>query len=113
MKITHRIPVGVLAKSDPITPEYQAEVDRDTAKAEARYRRAEQRLERAEHRLARVRGQKATSQHKRQVAELEAIVELRRQELLSLHRQLTSSPASAMHRGTAGSHRHVPSPGVF
>lgn len=113
MKIKHRIPVDRLRASDPITPEYQAEVDRDTGKAEARYRRAEQRLRRAEQRLARVREQQKPKQHKRKLAELEAVVELRRQELLTLHRLLTSSPASSMHRGRDGGHRHVPPPEVF
>lgn len=112
MKIQHRPYTGPLA-SDPITPEYQAEVDRDTARAEAHYRRAQQRLHRAEERLSKVRSQKATGQHKRQVAELEAIVELRRQELLNLHKLLTASPASSLHRGRNGGHRHVPSPEVF
>lgn len=114
MKIKHRIPVALLAKSDPITPEYQAELDRTAAKAEAAYNRALKRLQAAEQRLARAQSKRAAPrQHKRQIAELEAIVELRRQELLDLHRLIVASPASSMHRGTDGGHRHIPSPGVF
>lgn len=114
MKIKHRVPVALLATSDPITADYQAELDRAAAKAEAAYNRAVKRLEAAELRLAKAqRKQAAPRQHKRQIAELEAMVELRRQELLDLHRTMVASPASSMHRGTDGGHRHVPSPGVF
>lgn len=112
MKIKHRVPL--VAKSDPITSEYQDELDRTAAKAEAAYNRALKRLEAAEARLAKAQEKKAAPrQHKRQIAELEAMVELRRIELQNLHLLMTASPASSMHRGTAGGHRHVPSPGVF
>ena len=112
MKIKHRVPL--LAKSDPITPEYQDELDRTAAKAEAAYNRALKRLQAAEQRLSRAqRKQAAPRQHKRQIAELEAMVELRRIELQKWHMMMVATPASSMHRGTAGGHRHVPSPGVF
>lgn len=114
MKIKHRVPVALLATSDPITPDYQAELDRTAAKAEAAYSRALKRLEAAEQRLAKAqRKQAAPRQHKRQLAELEAMVELRREELQKWHRMMVASPASSMHRGTDGGHRHIPSPGVF
>lgn len=112
MKIRHRVPL--VAKSDPITPDYQDELDRTAAKAEAAYNRALKRLQAAELRLSRAqRKQAAPRQHKRQIAELEAMVELRRIELQKWHMMMVASPASSMHRGTAGGHRHVPSTGVF
>lgn len=112
MKIRHRVPL--VATSDPITPEYQDELDRTAAKAEAAYNRALKRLQAAELRLSRAqRKQAAPRQHKRQIAELEAMVELRRVELQKWHMMMVATPASSMHRGTAGGHRHVPSPGVF
>lgn len=46
MKITHRVPVREIG-SDPITPEYQAEVDRSTAKLERAHAAALRRLEAA------------------------------------------------------------------
>lgn len=113
MKIKHRVPVAHLPKSDAISAEYQAEVDLATARAEARYRRAEQRIQRDEDRLVLMRAKKSTTKRVREIAELEAIVELRRLDLLRLHQMLVASPASSMHRGTAGGHRHIPSPGVF
>lgn len=114
MKIKHRIPVALLAASDPITPEYQDELDRTAAKAEAAYNRALKRLEAAELRLTRAqRKQAAPRRHRRQIAELEAMVELRRIELQKWHMLMVATPASSMHRGTAGGHRHIPSPEVF
>jgi hypothetical protein len=113
MKIKHRVPAHLLPASDPVTPEYQAEVDRSTAKAEAAYRRAEQRLEREEARLERARGKAKTKRQLHDVKVLEALVELRRTELQKLHMMMVASPASSQHRGTHAGHRHIPSPGVF
>jgi hypothetical protein len=114
MKIKHRVPLAMLGKSAEISPEYQAELDRTAAKAEAAYNRALKRLQAAELRLSRAqRKQAAPRQHKRQIAELEAMVQLRRIELQKWHMLMVATPASSMHRGTAGGHRHVPSPGVF
>lgn len=112
MKIKHRVPAAQMVRSDPITPEYQAEVDRTTARAEAAYARALKRLHAAEERLAQVQARRAPKR-KQQIAELEAMVELRRTELETLHRMMTSSPASSMHRGTKAGHRHIPSPGIL
>lgn len=66
----HRIPRLEL-KSDPITPEYQAEVDRSVAKLEARYRKAQKALEVAEARAERARAQAEALARKQ--AEAEAV----------------------------------------
>jgi hypothetical protein len=50
----HRVPL-LQMKSDPITPEYQAEVDQSMARLEARYLRAEKALAAAELKAERAR----------------------------------------------------------
>jgi hypothetical protein len=116
VKIRHHVPVEQVMRPDPVSPEYQAEVDRSTAKAEREYRRAQRELARVERRLEqeRSRGRGRPGPRKRRyIAELEAEVELRRTRLLELHRMMLASPQSAQHRGTRDPHRHVPTPGVF
>lgn len=113
MKIRHNVPVAPFMRSAVLTPEYQAEVDRAVARGEAAYRRAQKRLAAAERRLARaqrapVGGQR---QHKRQIAELEALVALRIAELEHVHRLMTSTGAPSTARGRK-SHRHVPDLGL-
>lgn len=114
MKIRHRIPVDQLTKSAVLTPEYQAEVDRTMAKAEASWRRAQKRLEQAERRLHRAKTARPHGgpAHKRRVAELEALVELRRTELEQLHRQMVTTGAPSTSRGDK-SHRHINLGGVL
>jgi hypothetical protein len=108
MKIRHRVPVEHLNKSAALTPEYQAEVDRTMAKAESAWRRAQRRLASAQRRLERARtaGPRGPKSHARQIAELEALVELRRTELEEIHRQMTATGAPATSRGRK-SHRHI------
>lgn len=109
MKIKHKVPAHLVMRSDPVTPEYQAEIDRTMAKAETAYRQAQKRLQAAEKRLARARQQvlvRSTSKVKHALAELEALVELRRIELEQVHRLMVSTGAPSTSRGRK-SHRHV------
>lgn len=53
-KSRHRVPFREMA-SDPITEDYQAEVDHSTAELERRYARAEKALERAKQKAERAR----------------------------------------------------------
>ena len=107
MKIRHKVNPHWYPPSATLTDEYADEVRRSTERGEREYRKAQRRLEQAENRLARARKHKAAANRKRQLAELEAIVELRRAELEEHRRQMVSVAASAEHRGKA-SYRPVP-----
>ena len=109
MKIRHRIPTQAFASAtDPLSAEYEAEVRACTERAERAYRLAEQRLAKAiakaeeAERKAKVRKVKPSV-----VADLWAIVELRRIELDAYARVMAASPQSAAHRG-GKSFRPVP-----
>lgn len=116
MKIKHNAPpIGL--RSDPITPEYQAEVDRSTHKAMAAFERAQRRLRAAEQRLERARAaqdraadKRAARTSKRELAVALELVELRREELRRIESLMKAAPASAEHRGVRG-FRPVPVPG--
>lgn len=99
MKITHRVPIREPV-SAVLTPDYEAEVQRATNRAERRYAAGLAQLEAAEHRLARAR----TLKDKKLAT---AIVELRREQLELLERLMQSAPASATHRGVR-SYRKTP-----
>ena len=109
MKITHRSPTANwfhIPPSAVVEPAYQAEVDRSTARGEREYRRRQQRLADAEARLT--RAQKCRSRASaRKLAELMAVVELRRAELEQYRRMMVTVAASAEHRGSK-SFRPVP-----
>lgn len=110
MKIRHRVPTHAY-RSDPVSPEYQAEVDRHTDKAMAAWRRAQGRLAAAEKRLARVRKSVSPSRARvHEVAVAAELVEARREELQRIERLMKAVPAAAQHRGTQ-SYRPVPQPG--
>jgi hypothetical protein len=110
MRLKHNVPARVL-RSDPITPEYQAQVDRATSKAMVAYERAQRRLKSAESRLARAQStQSKKKSAQRELAIALELVELRREELRRIEALMTSVPASAEHRGTR-SFRPVPALG--
>jgi chromosome segregation ATPase len=94
------------AKSAVLDPDYAAEVERHTARGQARYEVAQRRMKRAEARLDRLRSRpkKAT---RKELAAAEAELELRRRELLELQAVMQSAPASSAHRGR-DSYRPVP-----
>jgi hypothetical protein len=107
VKITHRNPASSwfhVPPSATVDPAYEAEVRRSTERGEREYQRRAQRLVKAEARLAEAR---AVTTSRRQLAELTALVELRRAELDDYRRLMLGSPASAEHRGTR-SYRPVP-----
>lgn len=112
MKIRHKVPAHLLARSDPITPEYQAEIDRTMAHAEANWNRAQKRLESAQRRLARAQRRVAKEGKPRanEIAHLEAVVELRRVQMEQTHRLMVATGAPATSRGVK-SFRPVPRPG--
>lgn len=112
MKIRHNPNGGWHRPSAVVDPDYEAEVQRCTQRAEKAHERARRRLERAEARLASAKAHKTAKNKKRQIAELTAIVELRREELEQLRRTMQNVPASAQHRGTK-SYRPVPAPKEF
>lgn len=115
MKIRHKAPACPI-QSDPVTPEYQAEVDRSTNKAMAAYERAQRRLEAAQRRLEKANRAKARAKGKgakrltRSVLAASEAVEARREELRQIEATMTAAPASAEHRGQR-SYRPVPRPG--
>lgn len=116
MKIKHKVPT-VAYRNDPVTPEYQAEVDRSTNRLTVAYERAQRRLEAAEQRLQRAQAAQAAQRAKkdardraRELAVAAELVELRRSELQEIEALMKASPASAQHRGPR-SFRPVPAPG--
>lgn len=110
MKLQHHVPARAI-RSDPVTPEYQAEVDRSTDKAMAEWRRAQKRLEAAERRLARMQEVRISARSRaRDLAVALELVELRREELLRIEALMKSAPAAAQYRGTR-SYRPIPQPG--
>ncbi len=117
MRIKHKVPTSAF-RSDPITPAYQAEVDRSTNKLMLDYERAQRRLRAAEERLERAEARTSTAAAKKKRATDRAqeirvateLVELRREELQQIEALMKSAPASAQHRGTK-SFRPIPAPG--
>lgn len=108
MKITHRNPAAswfYVPPSAVVDADYEAEVQRCTDRGEREYQRRMARLAKAEARLAKARTVKKIP--RRRLADLVAVVELRRAELEEYRRMMTSSPASATHRGPRG-YRPVP-----
>src|SRR5258708_2213239 len=105
MKITHNPHGSWQRPSAVVDPAYQLEVDPSTEKAERQYRLAQKRLEQAQSRLC--RAQAHTRMKKRVMAELVALVELRRAELEQYRQLMVSVAASAQHRGVK-SFRPVP-----
>jgi DNA repair exonuclease SbcCD ATPase subunit len=107
----HRAAPVPWSSSKPVelSESYEREVQRSTEKLERDYRRALKRVEQAEARLARAKEpakrRPAVKQHV--LAQLEAEVAARREELEEFRRMMQASPASAAHRGTR-SYRPVP-----
>lgn len=99
-RIAHKVHLPRDPKPVEITPEYQAEVDRSTERLERRYRLAQRAVE-----TARARRDRAAlivghaKLRRKRLAEAEAALEARIAELADLERMMTSSPASARHRG--------------
>lgn len=108
MKRRHRIPPEAHFVSDPVSPGYQAEVDRSMAKGAAREQAALRRLESAEARLVKAERIKARAQRERAVLVARELVEIRRQELLAIQREMSTSPSSARSRGIGHAKRPVP-----
>lgn len=84
IKSRHRIPALTL-KSDPITPEYQAEIDRSMERLEARYRKAQKALEAAEVKAERARVHADNLARKQSEAEAIAANRLANEKKLSEH----------------------------
>jgi len=103
MKIAHRNPAPGwfdVPQSAVVDAGYEAEVCRSSERSEREYRRRRQRLAKAEARLTTAQAEtrkKITRQH---IAELQALVELRRAELDEYRRLMVGVMASAEHRGT-------------
>lgn len=107
-RIRHKIPNSALERpSAVLTPEYQREVDRTLAHAEAEWNRAQKRLRSAERRLERAQRIDDKKRRKREVAKLEILVELRRVELERLHRIMCSNRVPTTARGRK-SYRNAP-----
>lgn len=101
----HRVPTLTMV-SDPVTPEYQAEVDRSMARLERRHVKAQKALEAAEKRAAKaavaaqnIRDHKAQVRHR----DLLAVVEERRRELHQI--ELLMMPSN--YSGRDGHRRHA------
>lgn len=101
MRIAHKVRPSREPKPVEIPPKYQAEVDRSTEKLERRYELAQKAVERARFRRERAALIVGHAKLRRKrLAEAEAALEARLAELADLERMMTSSPASARHRGT-------------
>lgn len=87
--------------------EYQRQVDRSTSKLERQYVRAQKRVEQAEGRLQRAKQDTHRKVKATLLAQLEAELQARRDELEEYRRMMVGVPASAAHRGTK-SFRPVP-----
>lgn len=87
--------------------DYARQVQRSTDKLERAYARAQKRVEQAEARLAKARRDEQTRRKAHVLAQLEAAVQARRDELEEYRRMMVGVPASAAHRGTK-SFRPVP-----
>lgn len=85
-----------------LTDTYEREVERSTEKLEREYARAEKRVQQAEARLGRAQRDTKTKTKRHLLAELEAQLQIRRDELEEFRRMMVSVPASAEHRGTKG-----------
>lgn len=86
---------------------YEREVERSTSKLERAYARAQKRVEAAEARLRKARNATQARPKAHVIASLEAVLQVRRDELEEYRRMMVSVPASAVHRGT-DSYRPVP-----
>lgn len=111
-KIKHKVPEP---RSAVLTPEYQAEVDRSMERGRLRWESEQAALAKVERRRARLAARKPKTAReakitKRQLAELDAQIELYRMHLQHLQRMMMPSGASAAHRGR-DSYRPVPQPG--
>ena len=104
MKRQHKINHGWQRPSDPITPEYQRQIDRSISKAETKWRqaqkavqRAQKAAERAELRAARKPGPEtiAAREEARRLV-IQRLAELR--EVEELMRTPTHRPPEAVHR---------------
>lgn len=98
-------PPWYIPRQVEIPESYERAVQRDTEKLMREYARAQKRVAQAEARLGQVKAQKGAKRHL--LAELQALVDLRRAELEEYRRQMESAPAGAAHRGTR-SYRPVP-----
>lgn len=78
-----------IPESDPVDPEYEAEVRQSTERAEREYQRARDRLARAETRLVAALRKQA---RKKEIRQLRELVELRRTEFAEYQR-LMAAPA--------------------
>lgn len=95
MRISHRGPASswfAVPVSDYVEPEYEAEVQEHTERAEREYRKARERLQRAEERLAEARRRQHAAKRIRQLQEL---VKLRRAELEEWERLMTAAHPKA------------------
>lgn len=86
---------------------YEREVQRSTDKLERAYARAQKRVTQAEGRLAKAQREERTRRKAHVLAQLEAALQARRNELEEYRRMMVGVPASAAHRGTR-SFRPVP-----
>lgn len=104
---SHRAAPVPWAVTNPVVLDevYQRQVDRSTSRLERQYARAEKRAQQAKVRLERAR--RDTRTKKQQLAELEALVQIRLDELEEYRRMMVAVPAGATHRGTK-SFRPVP-----
>lgn len=92
MKLGHRYPGAnwfAVPVSDSVTPEYEAEVQQATGRAEREYQKAHERLARAEDRLAEaLRKQEA----RKRITQLRQEVDQRRAELEDCRRLMMAAP---------------------
>ena len=113
MKVTHHVPEE--PGSATLTPEYQAEVDRSMNRGRQRWESEQAALAKAERRRDRLAKRKPKNARqakvtKRQLAELDALIELRRLYLQDLYRLMKATGAPTTSRGV-DSFRPVPEPG--
>lgn len=109
MKNRHRAALPPWHEPRPVILDeaYARQVERSTERLQRDYARAEKRLRQAQERLDRARTSPRHNVKRQLLAQLEAVLETRREELEEYRRMMTSSPAGSEHRGTS-SFRPVP-----
>jgi hypothetical protein len=109
MKILHKIPTLALTSNmtGKISDDYQRQVDRSTARLEMEFlqaqkalKAAERRAERAVQNLAKQKKRAAVEKSRREEIAAWEAVEVRRMELQSLARLMSTTPAGSANRGT-------------
>jgi predicted secreted Zn-dependent protease len=102
VRIKHKTLLPRASKPAEISPEYQAEIDRSTAKLQQRYEKARKAAEKAAKKLDEVLRTPPAQKTAAQVQSIETELLRRLAELREIELLMTASPAGSAHRGREG-----------